>query len=86
MNKTWNEFSNISQNIDRWLEYFWSIRGITDIDCIISRFDYYFGSPSLVSDSVPTGVHHILKTSINEFIDSINLTKVLRDMNLGEII
>ena len=80
-NKTWN-----SQNIDRWLEYFWSIRRSPDIEWIISRFEHYFGSPSLVSDSVPTGVHHILKTSINEFIDSSNLTKVLRDMNLDELI
>jgi hypothetical protein len=80
-NKTWN-----NQNIDRWLEYFWSIRKSADIELIVNRFEYYFGSATLVADTVCTGVHPILKTSINDLIDSANSTKVLRDMNLDELI
>lgn len=74
-----------SDDIDRYLEYFCSIRGSGNIEWIVDRFEYYFGSVNNITPIISGGIHPNLKRGVDEIIDSMNLNVVLRDMKLKDL-
>ena len=75
-----------SYDVDRFLEYFWKIQKVVDLEEILNQFSYYFGPINLVSSSESTGVHPILKKVIEDIVDSNQLKKIIRDLDLENLL
>ena len=74
-----------NDDVDRYLEYFCSIKKSGNIEWIVDRFEYYFGSVNNITSIISGGIHPNLKRGVDELIDSMNLDVVLRDMKLKDL-
>ena len=86
LRESYHKVWDCNDDIDRYLEYFWSIQKIRNIEGIVDRFEYYFGSVNNITSIISGGIHPNLKRGVDELIDSMNLDVVLRDIKLNSLI
>lgn len=85
LRESYHKVWDCNDDIDRYLEYFWSIQKIRKIEGIVDRFEYYFGSVNNITPIISGGIHPNLKRGVEELIDSMNLNVVQRDMKLKDL-
>lgn len=82
----YHQYWYCNNDIDRYLEYFWTIKKSTDLQFVISSFEYYFGSINNITSILQGGVHPTLKIEIDDWIESEDLNVIIRNLKLNNLI
>lgn len=82
----YHQFWYCDDTINKYLEYFWSIRKSTNLHFVINRFEYFFGCINNITSVLQGGVHPTLKLKIDDWLESQDLDIILRDIKLNKLI